>query len=120
MHLLLAIHLHHRFHGPHVGYVGVGLAAAVGWVGVTGVGEAALIAAGIAAARGKVDLSSILLVAWVGAMAGGLAGWLVGIKGGRALMARPGPLYRLRLPLLRPGHALYDRRGVLAVDVAPS
>jgi membrane-associated protein len=120
MHLLLAIHLHHRFHGPHVDYVGVGLAAAVSWIGVTGVGEAALIAAGIAAAHGKVDISSILLVAWAGAMAGGLAGWLIGIKGGRALMTRPGPLYRLRLRLLRRGDDLYERRGALAVYVTPS
>jgi membrane-associated protein len=120
MHLLLAIHLHHRFHGPHVDYVGVGLAAAVTWIGITGVGEAALIAAGIAAAHGKVDISSILLVAWLGAMAGGVAGWLIGIKGGRALMTRPGPLFRLRQRLLRRGDDLYERRGVLAVYVTPS
>ncbi|MEA2440110.1 MAG: hypothetical protein QOH76_1534 [Thermoleophilaceae bacterium] len=120
MHLLLALHLHHRFHGPHVDYVGVGLAAAVSWVGVAGVGEAALIAAGIAAARGKVDVSSMIAVAWVGAMAGGACGWLAGLKGGRALMTRPGPLYRLRLRLLRRGDAIYERRGLLAVYVAPT
>src|SRR3954462_10857585 len=121
MHLmLLGVHLHHRFHGPHVDYVGVALAAAVSWIGITGVGEAALIAAGIAAGRGKVDISSILFVAWAGAMVGGVAGWLVGIKGGRALMERPGPLYRLRLRLLRRGDELYDRRGILAVYLTPT
>ena len=120
MHLMLAIALHRRFHGPHVDYVGVGLAAAVSWIGITGVGEAALIAAGIAAARGKVDISSVLIVAWVGAMVGGFTGWLVGIKGGRALMERRGPLYRLRLRLLRRGDALYERRGILAVYLTPS
>lgn len=120
MHLTLAIQLHHRFHGPHVDYVGVALAAAVSWIGITGVGEAALIAAGIAAGRGKVDISSILFVAWAGAMVGGVAGWLVGIKGGRALMERPGPLYRLRLRLLRRGDELYDRRGILAVYLTPT
>jgi membrane-associated protein len=120
MHIALAVQLHHRFHGPHVDYVGVGIAAAASWVGVAGVGEAALIAAGIAAARGKVDISSVLLVAWVGAMAGGAAGWLIGIRGGRALMTRPGVLYRLRLRLLRRGDAIYEKRGLLAVYVAPS
>jgi membrane protein DedA with SNARE-associated domain len=120
MHVLLAIHLHHRFHGPHVDYVGVGLAATVTWVGITGVGEAALIAAGIAAAHGKVDISSVLVVAWAGAMAGGLAGWLIGIRGGRALMTRPGPLERLRLRLLKRGDELYERRGILAVYATPS
>lgn len=120
MDIAFAIHLHHRFHGPHVDYVGVGLAAAASWVGVAGVGEAALIAAGIAAGRGKVDISSILLVAWVGAMVGGAIGWLVGIRGGRALMTRPGPAYRLRRRLLRRGDAVYEKRGLLAVYIAPS
>jgi membrane-associated protein len=118
--LLLGVHLHHRFHGPHVDYVGVGLAAAVSWIGVAGVGEAALIAAGIAAAHGKVDIASIVFVAWLGANAGGIAGWAIGLKGGRALMERPGPLYRLRLRLLRQGDAIYEKRGWFAVFVAPS
>lgn len=118
--MLLGVHLHHRFHGPHVDYVGVALAAAVSWIGVAGVGEAALIAAGIAAAHGKVDIGSIVFVAWLGATAGGLAGWAIGLKGGRALMTRPGPLYRLRLRLLRQGDAIYDKRGWFAVFVAPS
>jgi membrane-associated protein len=118
--MLLGVHLHHRFHGPHVDYVGVGVAAAASWIGIAGVGEAALIAAGIAAARGKVDISSILLVAWVGALAGGTAGWLIGLKGGRALMTRAGPLHRVRLRLLRRGDSLYERHGWIAVFFAPS
>lgn len=118
--LLFGLHLHHRFHGPHVDYVGVGVAAAVSWIGVAGVGEAALIAAGIAAARGKVDIASIVFVAWFGACAGGVAGWAIGLKGGRALMTRAGPLYRLRVRLLRHGDTIYERRGWLAVFFAPS
>jgi membrane-associated protein len=117
---VVAIHLHHRFHGPHIDYIGVAVAAAASWIGVAGVGEAALIAAGIAAARGKLDISSMLFVAWLGAMVGGGAGWLVGIKGGRALMTREGPFYRLRLRLLRHGDRIYERRGLLAVYFAPS
>jgi membrane protein DedA with SNARE-associated domain len=121
MHMLhFGLHLHHRFHGPHVDYVGVGVAAAVSWIGVVGVGEAALIAAGIAAARGKVDISSVVFVAWFGAFAGGIAGWAIGLKGGRALMTRAGPLYRLRARLLRHGDEIYERRGWLAVFFAPS
>jgi membrane protein DedA with SNARE-associated domain len=120
MYAVVAIHLHHRFHGPHFDYVGVGVAAAASWIGVAGVGEAALIAAGIAAGRGKVDISSMILVAWVGAMAGGVAGWLIGLKGGRALMTRAGPLYRLRLRLLRRGDHIYETRGLLAVYIAPT
>jgi membrane protein DedA with SNARE-associated domain len=53
-------------------------------------------------------------------MAGGAVGWLIGIRGGRALITRPGALYRLRLRLLRRGDAIYEKRGLLAVYVAPS
>jgi membrane protein DedA with SNARE-associated domain len=114
-------HLHHRFVGPHVDYVGLALAAAVSWVGIAGPGEAALIAAGIAAAHGRVDIVGMIVVAWAGAMAGGAAGWLIGCKGGRSLMTRPGPLYATRLRLLRHGDAVYGRRGWwLAVYLAPS
>ena len=118
--LLFGVHVHHRFHGPHVDYVGVGIAAAASWIGIAGVGEAALIAAGIAASRGKLDISSMVFVAWFGACAGGAAGWLIGLKGGRALMVRPGPLYRMRLRLVRQGDEIYERRGWLAVFFAPS
>jgi hypothetical protein len=48
-----ARHLHHYFTRPHIDYLGLALAAAVSWVGVTGPGEAALIAAGIAATHGR-------------------------------------------------------------------
>jgi membrane protein DedA with SNARE-associated domain len=116
----VAHHVHHRFIGPHVDYFGVGLAAAVSWVGLTGPGEAALIAAGISAAHGHVDIVAMIAVAWCGAMGGGVAGWLVGLKGGRALMIKPGPLYRLRMRLLRHGDSVYERRGWLAVYLAPS
>jgi membrane protein DedA with SNARE-associated domain len=113
-------HLHHRFEGPHVDYAGLALAAAVSWVGLTGPGEAALVAAGIAAAHGHVDIVGMIVVAWAGAMAGGTAGWLIGLKGGRSLMTRPGPLYETRLRLLRHGDEVYGRRGWwLAVYLAP-
>jgi membrane protein DedA with SNARE-associated domain len=99
----------------------VGLAAAVSWLGITGPGEAALIAAGIAAAHGRVDIVSMIVVAWAGAMAGGAAGWLIGLTGGRALMTRPGPLHKARLRLVRHGDEVYRRRrGWLAVYLAPS
>jgi membrane protein DedA with SNARE-associated domain len=116
----VAGYLHHRFAGPHITYIGLALAAFLSWVATTGPGEAALIAAGISAAHGHIDVVGMILAAWVGAMVGGTAGWLVGLKGGRALITKPGPLYRLRLRLLRRGDAVYARRGWLAVFLAPS
>jgi membrane protein DedA with SNARE-associated domain len=120
VHLAHHLHLAHQFTGPKVDYVALALAAAVSWVGITGPGEAALIAAALAAAHGRVDLTGTIAVAWAGAMAGGTAGWLIGLKGGRALLTRPGPLYRVRLRVLQHGDDVYARRGWLAVYLAPS
>jgi membrane protein DedA with SNARE-associated domain len=122
--LALATHaapaVHHRLTGPHADYLGLALAATISWVGVSGPGEAALIAASIAAAHGRVDIVDVLVVAWLGATIGGMLGWLIGARGGRALVSRPGPLHHLRLRLLRHGDDVYERRGWLAVYLAPS
>lgn len=112
--------VHHHFHGPHLDYVGVAAAAFVSWIGLTGPGEAALIAAGVGAARGRVDLEGMLFVAWAGGTVGGTAGWLLGLKGGRALLTREGPLRRSRRRILRSGDRFYERWGALAVYFAPS
>ncbi|MCW2967415.1 MAG: DedA family protein [Solirubrobacteraceae bacterium] len=112
--------VHHHFHGPHLDYVGVALAAFLSWFGISGPGEAALIAAGIEAARGKVDLEGMIAVAWAGATVGGTVGWLLGLKGGRAVLTAGGPLRRTRRRMLRSGDRFYAKYGALAVYFAPS
>jgi membrane protein DedA with SNARE-associated domain len=113
-------HLHHHLHGPSLGYVAIGLAAAASWAGVPGPGETALIAAGILAARGRLDLAEVLVVAWLGAMTGGVAGWALGRRAGQALLAAPGPLRRQRLAAMARGERFFARFGVFAVYFAPS
>lgn len=115
--LLLGV-LHH--HGPSVDYVGIGLAAAASWVGVPGPGEPLLIAGGIYAARGQLDLGAVLAVAFAGATAGGVVGWMLGHRGGRAVWTAQGPLRRLRLSALRRGEGFFARYGILAVYLTPS
>ncbi len=112
--------LHPRTRDPGVDYVGVFLAAAVSWVALPGPGEAALIAAGISAAHGHLDLALVLAVAWAGASVGGTAGWIVGVKGGRGLLTAPGPLHHLRLALIARGDRFYERYGPVAVLFTPS
>ena len=90
---LLHIHLHHHFHGPEVDYVGLALAAAASWVGLPGPGESLLIAAGVLAAQHRLDIGSVIFVAWAGATVGGIAGWLIGKSAGRRLITAPGPLH---------------------------
>jgi membrane protein DedA with SNARE-associated domain len=111
---------HHRLHGAPVDFVGVALAAAASWIGVPGPGEPVLIAGGIYAASGRIDLVELLVVAWAAATAGGVAGWLLGRRGGRALWTAPGPLQRARLAALARGERFFDRYGLLAIYLAPS
>ncbi|MHB8657955.1 MAG: hypothetical protein ACYC91_08365 [Solirubrobacteraceae bacterium] len=116
----LALHLHHRFHGPPVDYAGLAAAAAASWIGVPGPGEPVLIAAAILAARHKLDIGSVLGAAWLGAAAGGVAGWLLGMKAGRAVLSTRGPLLRMRRNALARGDAIFGRYAVLAILLTPS
>jgi membrane protein DedA with SNARE-associated domain len=116
----LAVHLHHHFKGPPFDYAGLALAAGASWVGLPGPGEPLLIAAGILAADHKLDIGSVLLVAFAAAWAGGMLGWLIGLKVGRALLEAPGPLRALRRRLLDSGDRIFKRYVAIAVFLAPS
>jgi membrane protein DedA with SNARE-associated domain len=119
--LLPAIHLHHHhFHGLAGGYVGLGAAALASWIGFPGPGEGALVTAAIIAARGRLDLLEVILVAWGGATVGGVAGWAIGWKGGRSLVTTRGPFRRSRLRTLARTDRFYERYGALAVFFTPS
>jgi membrane protein DedA with SNARE-associated domain len=114
----LNIHIHPR--GPGIDYVGVLLASAGSWAGLPGPGEAALVASGIAAGHHHLDITSLIVVAWIGATAGGMVGWVVGMRAGRGVLTAPGPLLRLRLRVIASGERFYDRWGLVAVLFTPS
>ena len=117
----LALHLQNKhIHGSPVDYAAIVLASAASWIGLPGPGEAVVVTAGIVASHGHLNLGPVLLYAWVGATAGGIAGWLVGRKAGRALITTPGPLLKMRLRALERSERLYDRFGLMAVFLAPS
>jgi membrane protein DedA with SNARE-associated domain len=114
----LPIHIHPK--GPGIDYVGVLVASLASWAGLPGPGEAALVAAAISAGQHHLDIVAILLVAWIGATAGGMAGWIVGVRAGRGVMTAPGPLQRLRLAIIVKGDRFYERYGLVAVLLTPS
>jgi membrane protein DedA with SNARE-associated domain len=110
----------HEVHGPPIGYAAIAFAAAVGWFGVPGPGEAALIAAGVFAAEHRLDIGMVIAVAAAGAAAGGVAGWLVGMKASRPVLTGPGPLRRTRRLLIARGERFFERHGPIGVFLAPS
>jgi membrane protein DedA with SNARE-associated domain len=117
---LLAVHLHTHIHGPGVDYVGLFVAAVISWVAFPGPGEAALVAAGISAAHGHLDLTAVVVIAWAGASLGGTVGWIVGLKGGRVLLTASGPLHHLRLAMIARGDEFFERYGPVAVLLTPT
>lgn len=113
-------HAHHHHHYASVDLVGLGVAAAASWLGVPGPGEPVLIAAGVLAAKHHLSIGTVVLVAFAGATIGGIAGWALGMKAGRAVLARPGPLLKLRLRALKHGEQVFERAMVPAILLTPS
>jgi membrane protein DedA with SNARE-associated domain len=118
------VHVHsqvrHSLNGQPFDYAGLALAAFASWVGVPGPGEPVLIAAGVLAAQHKLDIVTVLLVAWVAATAGGIVGWLVGIKAGRGFVVAPGPLRQARISAVARGEMVFARFAVIAIVFTPS
>jgi membrane protein DedA with SNARE-associated domain len=116
----LALRIHHHFHGPPVDYLGLAAASFASWVGLPGPGEPVLIAAAVFAARHKLDIAEVILIAAGAAAAGGIVGWLVGLGAGRRVLMAPGPLHGTRLVAVRRGDEIFGKHPVLAILVTPS
>jgi membrane protein DedA with SNARE-associated domain len=120
-HLNFHLHVHfHRFHGASFDYGGLAIAALVSWIFGIGPGEPALIAAAVLAAKQRLDLSEVLVIAWMGANLGGVIGWLIGLKAGRTLIEAPGPFRNARRSALARGERIFHRATVIAVILTPS
>lgn len=116
----IALHLQHRLKGPPVDYLGLAAASAASWAGIPGPGEPVLIAESVFAARHDLDIVSVIVVAWLGATIGGIAGWLAGLKGGRAVITARGPLRAARIKAVARGEKVFARHPVLAIYLTPS
>jgi membrane protein DedA with SNARE-associated domain len=117
---LAATRLEHGIEGNPMDYVGLAAAAGASWAGVPGPGEPVLIAAGVVAAKNKLDIAVVISVAFGGAIIGGVLGWVVGRKAGRKVLSRPGPLLGFRRAALRKGDEIFKRAPVIAVFLTPT
>jgi membrane protein DedA with SNARE-associated domain len=113
----LHVHLHflHHLRGQTIDYVGLSLAACLSWIIGIGPGEVLVVAAGIFAAKHKLDIAPVVFWAWIGAIVGGVIGWLIGMKLGRVVLTAPGPLRQLRIDSVDRGERLFKRREVWAI-----
>lgn len=111
---------HIRVHGPAIDYVGLFLLAIVSGLGINGPGEAALIAAAVYVDHHHLAVAPVVLIAAAGGFAGGVAGFLVGRHGGRAIFTVAGPLAPLRRKMLGHSEEVYLRYDALAILLTPA
>src|SRR5882757_3591167 len=78
-------------------------------------GETALITGAVLASRGKLSIELVILIAAAGAIVGDNIGYLIGRKGGRWILERPGRFHRQRLDVLRTGEPFFEGHGPKAV-----
>jgi membrane protein DedA with SNARE-associated domain len=78
-------------------------------------GETALIAAAVLASQGKLQIPFVIALAAAAAIVGDNVGYLIGRKGGRWLLERPGAFYRQRQEVLSVGEPFFERHGPKAV-----
>jgi membrane protein DedA with SNARE-associated domain len=78
-------------------------------------GETALITSGVLASQGKLQIGIVVAVAAVAAIVGDNIGYVIGRKGGRWLLQRPGAFHRQRQDVLRVGEPFFQTHGPKAV-----
>ena len=78
-------------------------------------GETALITASLLASRGDLDIALVIVLAAAAAIVGDNIGYLIGRKGGRWALERPGRFQRERLRVITTGEPFFERHGPKAV-----
>jgi membrane protein DedA with SNARE-associated domain len=96
------------------GYPALAFAVGIEGIGIPAPGETLLIGAALLAAKGKLNISLVLVTAWLAAITGDNIGYWIGRAGGRPLLSKvrvsPGRLARL--------DSFYRRFGVWLVLVS--
>lgn len=99
----------------NLGYPALGVFVAVEALGIPLPGETAVIFAGLAAASGRLSIVVVIVVAAAGAIIGDNIGFVIGRRGGRALLERPGRFESERRRVLEIGDPFFERHGAKAV-----
>ena len=78
-------------------------------------GETALITAAVLAGQGKLEIGIVIALAAAAAIVGDNIGYLIGRKGGRWVLERPGAFQGQRQEVLRVGEPFFEVHGAKAV-----
>ena len=93
----------------------IGLVVAIEALGVPLPGETAVILGGLAANQGRLSIVAVIVVAAAAAIVGDNIGFMIGRRGGRALLERPGRFYEERQRMLAVADPFFERHGPKAV-----
>ena len=88
--------------------------------GLSGPGDASLIAAGTAAGEGRLSFAVVLAVATVAWMLGSVIGYEIGHHYGRGLLQHPGRLEKRRRALFEKGDRAFGRHDFTASTTLPA
>jgi membrane-associated protein len=99
----------------HLGYVALAGLVGAESMGLPVPGETALIASGLLANSGRLNIAVVIAVAAAAAIVGDNVGYAIGRSGGRRLLERPGAFQHHRKELLARGEPFFERHGPKAV-----
>jgi undecaprenyl-diphosphatase len=99
----------------NLGYPLLGVFVGIEALGIPVPGETAVILGGLAASSGRLDIVLVIVVASAGAIIGDNIGFLIGRRGGRAVLQRPGRFEQERRRVLEIGDPFFERHGGKAV-----
>ncbi|MFD0392512.1 DedA family protein [Streptomyces nogalater] len=102
----------------HYGYWAVGAVVLVEDFGVPAPGETILLAAGVYAGAGRLNVAAVALIAFAAAVAGDNLGYLIGRSGGRAFVHRWGRYVFLTPKRFEAAEGFFTRHGGKIVTVA--
>ena len=106
-------------YGPWA-YLAVFALMALTFIGIPAIGAAVVGWAAVLASQGELNIVLVLIVAALGAEAGGLIGYAIGARWGRRLLGLPGPWRERRRSTVARAEAVYAKWGRLAVFVTPT
>jgi membrane protein DedA with SNARE-associated domain len=99
----------------NLGYPLLAVFVAVESLGVPVPGETAVIFAGLGAGSGRLSIVLVIVIASAAAIVGDNIGFLIGRRGGRWLLERPGRFEHERHRVLEIGDPFFERHGGKAV-----
>ena len=87
------------------------------FVGLIAPGETALVAGGVFAGQGQIDIAVLLVIVWVCCVAGDCASFWIGRRLGRDFLLRHGPRVKISEQRLRYVELFFARRGGVTILV---